>query len=289
MKSLQTFIQIRAGWNRSSTFDGCKVKGPLWATMIVALATCAPLYGSTMLIDVGHQTASNGTGGVTASPQPNGHYWSTMPAAESTALSLIEKTSGAPTGVTLTLTTTSAGAQVGFTGGGFLNTTAAPGDLNVASAFGDAWFDNAGGDASGSFAFAGLNPALRYELTLWGSRNNNWANGVVNVTTGTAVGGPNFALLQATPLTLTIAPSAGGAFAFLFDDSSGTGEPNSVLNVMRLQTVPEPISLALWVSIGLCIAVGFVARRRPKGVSKRAIVVGGAESHLNKRRCSVKD
>ncbi len=210
-----------------------------------------PYEGDRALIDIGTSA------GTPVSPDANGNRWNTL-SATNTPLALFDADTGTDTGWRLQVALS--GANAGFTGS-VVSSTPGPGPFNVFQAYGDGWYDNTTGSGNGTFTFSGLDPNANYELSLWGNRDTNWANGAITIINGAATGGPSFLLQQNELLLLNFQPDAAGLFAFLLDDTSGPGVENVVLNAMLLQQVqqvPEPPTLLL-AFVGLA-AIGLLMR-----------------------------
>ena len=133
-----------------------------------------PPPGARVRVDLGPDNAEDGE--VTASPDHLGHHWNSWRGLEGGEAALagehlgpLVTTEGAGTGLTLTLTG-------GFLSNGRVNggllwpDEARLGDLAVGSATGD-FFYVQDEDQSGGLALRGLDPAARYTLRLFATRD----------------------------------------------------------------------------------------------------------------------
>ena len=233
------------------------------AGLVLALAPAAQA-GTLSLIDLG-DSGGTGVGGTPPSPDGNGNYWNQLakPQPPSNIANLQDSTGS--------LTGWGAAASGGNGDSGWV-LVVAPAPFDIPEVYSDNHISGGGGGAGHQplvYNFTGLNSSLPYDFTLWGERDSagyglpsphdptDWANGDIQVTTGTAVGGPSFTLLQSTLLTMTITPDGAGKVDFTADWSATTGGNWLQIGVVSIEEVPEPASAAL-----LLLGLPFVMRRK---------------------------
>jgi len=246
------------------------------AGLISAPAVSAASY----LIDFGMAASMNPTtqGAPTTSPDINGNHWNNVTSTgyanniaggTGTTLSNLVSVNNIQSSIGLTLS--SGWKSSGIANGGLNQNTPALGTFGIQTATQDYYFVDGVNGTSATLTLTGLNPALVYNLGLFGTRA---ADGVR--TTGysvTDVNGTHSTTLQTTGIGSGTGDSTGNNNTIVHLNGlvpNGSGELTmsmSVVNggfgylgVMEITAIPEP-SAALLCGLG---ALGLISlRRRP--------------------------
>jgi len=144
--------------------------------LLCSLALSGIMHGQTlqqsMYIDFGPTGGSNG--GITASPDANGHYWNNATNPAQNASIDIVNSINADTGIDLTVTDNFV-VNTANNYGPAAPTSSLLGDLAIGSATQDYFYLETGGSANstGQLTLTGLNPQKGYKFHIFGSRPTN--------------------------------------------------------------------------------------------------------------------
>jgi hypothetical protein len=215
---------------------------------VISLASTSSGHAADMaLVDMG--TASSGS----TAPDVNGNYWNTRNALNQGATVALVSINNAATGWSLLWDEINPDASSAFGGVAFTPGTPPPAPYNILPAYKDDWWDGVRGGSYGQATITGLDDLTSYTFEFYGGRPTVTGLGLIEFTTGTAVGGNTINLPNQTLVTAQATPS-GGQLVFRFDSASATGGYNASFGLFSITQVPEPATLSL-AALGLMVLV----------------------------------
>jgi hypothetical protein len=233
------------------------------------LASVAPAYGATILVDFGNAISWRGVS--TPSPDVNGNYWNSV--WSGAYYPGLKDTSGNTTAVNFGFS--SAGGTDSYNGpaGVVLGTPPTAAEIAAtdidAAALGNLGVKEAAMDyyTNSTFEIQGLDPAKKYNLTFFGSHKFGGVTTVYSVYTdntfSTLVNSVNLDVtngampwLHNRDTVATLSNLSPQMFNILYVKFEGINQTEGYLNALQIQEVPEPATLAL------LLAGGLLARKR---------------------------
>jgi lysophospholipase L1-like esterase len=259
----------------------CRIAAP-------AFVLCAGLTQSasagTELIDFGFTTGNPTHGNPTVSPDSNGNYWNNVTStgvataiAGGTGLTLnnlVSTTNGA-SGINLTLAGPWNSSGIDF--GGLNQATPALGSFGIQTATQDYYFTN----TPATVTISGLNPAMTYDLSMFGSRNTtevrisqysvtdaNGPHATTLQTSGPNIGGAGYNGNNSTIANLTaLQPSATGTLTLTVQPTVSTYSYLGVLSIT--EAAPVTTNNQEVVVVGSSVAYGYGATDPSQGWANR--------------------
>ena len=239
----------------------------LAGAVALAMGFASSAFGQTILVDCGADGSILANGSPTSSPDINGNTWNnSIPSAMNVAN--LKSTANSATGISLTWTNVGSGANTNP-----LGATAAPGLLNIATAYQDAIFTTTTTPGA-SFYLGGLDPSKTYTISLFGSRDDSTtvryttytvtgASALTPTTiqtTGLNVGGTGINHNIANLATFSnVVPNGSNDITVNYVVGAGSTASFGYLNAMEITVVPEP---ATWGLLAFSLTTVMVLRRR---------------------------
>jgi hypothetical protein len=233
--------------------------GAVTSAVAVVSVVTAHVPAQALLIDFGPDGISNTDGAPTASPDVNGNYWNNMTnTANAAAITNLVTAGNTPTSVGVTLTSAT-WQDNGITHGGLVSPNAALlGDFAIPTATEDYFFIASSGTTA-TLTIGGLNPALTYNLSMFGTRTTSASDTRTSIYTVTDANGTHTVSLQTsgpgsgsaanpygndqTIVSLNgLAPNAAGQINLILSIGANTGNPYAYLGALEITTsVSAPV------------------------------------------------